>query len=863
MIIKKNNMVLLLFLFLSVNIISQEVYQYEPLLWWKFDSLKSGKIVEEKSITADTVLGYQKLTKGVKGKSLKLDGYTTRLVRQSNDLPEFDKGFTVESWIALQALPWNWSAIISLGGAYKLKENSDFIFVDLNNLSPGLIGAQFGDADLTGPLGKQELLSTDNDWTGSMNNWSNRWYSYIEAPFTGRVNFRAEADDGLVFTINKKKVIDGWEPDGERAGSVEMVKGEKYHVVLTYSNDGGEAILRLFWSWDGKDESLIPIEVFGYSEKDDLAATREIIPPDPPEPEYEHKIFFGIDAYGHLGMKLNIEGKLYKVVSDEKIPLLKWTHVAAAYDPDNGMKIFINGKQAGQLKIKGKITPKESSDLIVGMNIKKLGPLGSERQASFDIHSEMVIYGLLDETKIYNNPLPDNFINETYAISKPEEMQALDWNKMPSGPELENKFDAFYTRLNYTEEWEKPWTVTDYPDLLVHFDKSPVRFIFWRGTSYGGAWVTENGIWMGDQSLERSNEGKSPMGCAEHMSDKQTRYSSVRIVEKNDARIVLQWRYAVSDILYDIFGTDTGSGWGEWADEYYYIYPDGVTTRYQTLWTNYLSHEWQETIVLNQPGTYPEDNINLDAITLLNMKGDSKTYSWENGPPESFTEPAEPNIQMVNLKSEYKPFIIFEPGPKLKPFGGSPRKEFSNFTWWNHWPVGQLPNDGREAFGPDRPSHSSLAQSVENSDVIHKNGDGSYEVVTLIGMTNKPAGSLAELARSWNNAPEINIHSSEFSFIEYSKKQRAFILKNKNQNNSGKLEFSINASNNNPIFNPSIVIENWGEIEIIFKVNGKEIQRGDSLRYGFERKMNRTDLIVWYESGYNTNVNFEIIPFEK
>jgi hypothetical protein len=91
--------------------------------------------------------------------------------------------------------------------------------------------------------------------------------------------------------------------------------------------------------------------------------------------------------------------------------------------------------------------------------------------------------------------------------------------------------------------------------------------------------------------------------------------------------VVIHWRYALTDIKYVIFGEDPETGWGEWAEEYYYVYPDAVSTRYQILWNKHLSHEWQETIVLNQPGTYPEDNLEDEAFTVANLSGETQSFS--------------------------------------------------------------------------------------------------------------------------------------------------------------------------------------------------------------------------------------------
>ena len=64
------------------------------------------------------------------------------------------------------------------------------------------------------------------------------------------------------------------------------------------------------------------------------------------------------------------------------------------------------------------------------------------------------------------------------------------------------------------------------------------------------------------------------------MSDKHNRYSHVRVIENHNARVVVHWRYALTDLFYTISSPDPMTGWGDWVDEYYYIYPDGVAVRH-------------------------------------------------------------------------------------------------------------------------------------------------------------------------------------------------------------------------------------------------------------------------------------------
>jgi hypothetical protein len=207
----------------------------------------------------------------------------------------------------------------------------------------------------------------------------------------------------------------------------------------------------------------------------------------------------------------------------------------------------------------------------------------------------------------------------------------------------------------------------------------------------------------------------------------------VRLIENNDARVVINWRYALIDTLYRQTGVDEVTGWGLWGDEVYTIYPDGVGVRHVLPGQG----GWQETIFFNEPGTRPEDNCELEAITLVNLKGESRSYSWEKGYPKF--DLAKPMIQMTNLKSKYRPFLIFRPDSRMSVFNVEVRPEYSHFPWWNHWPVAQVASDGRHAQAADRAAHSSLVWGRP------RGGAAIY------GLTNKPAVSLLPLARSWNN----------------------------------------------------------------------------------------------------------------
>ena len=238
---------------------------------------------------------------------------------------------------------------------------------------------------------------------------------------------------------------------------------------------------------------------------------------------------------------------------------------------------------------------------------------------------------------------------------------------------------------------------------------------------------------------------------------------------------------------------------------------------------------WQETIFFNEPGTRPEDNCELEAITLVNLKGESRSYSWEHGYPKF--DLAEPLIQMTNLKSKYRPFLIFRPGSRMRVFNVEVRPQYSHFPWWNHWPVAQVASDGRHAQAADRAAHSSLVWG------------GPRGGAAICGLTNKPAVSLLPLAKSWISPPPLIVISGDVASEGYDYKQRAYVLSCKADCKDA--SFELSGSADSPIVNPAFVLKNWGEHSAKLKIDGKKIKRGKDLRLGHHHTLEGSDLVAW------------------
>ena len=562
--------------------------------------------------------------------------------------------------------------------------------------------------------------------------------------------------------------------------------------------------------------------------------------------------FFGIDSRGRLGFNLSDGSSTWHECwsgLDEEgkvgLELKKWYHIAGTFSRNEGTKVYINGQLAGSNPSPSRLVQAKDIPATIGRNNRPLPPTDPVRAwATFP--SWYSLDGIIDEMKVYDRALTAEIIARHADLAERENSPPFGERKFPT-VKPSGRFGATYTTLKYYDEWDNLWPVGPHADVVVQFDQSPVKVMFWRGTRYSACWVSENGKWMADQSRETGgnwflSEGSSDdfvTGCVEHMSDVQCRSSRVAIIENNPARVVVHWRYLQMDVKFRQVDLDDQSGFGQWADEYYFIYPDGVAMR--KLLPGHGG--WQETIFLNEPGTRPEDNVDMEAITLVNMKGESRSYSWEEGFPKFDLQDAV--IQMTNLKSDYRPYTIFREGVRFRVFNGEVRPEYSHFPWWNHWPVAQISSDGRSCIAADRASHSSLSWGFTDEDVA------------LYGMTELPAEDLVMLARSWNKPPSLSPEPGHFTCEGYDYTERIYKFTSEKKNSG--IAFKLNASAGSPIYNPSFEINNWGAAVPRLFVNGKEIPAGDQFRYGIEYDVEgKSRLIVYMQHQSTKSTSFEI-----
>jgi len=555
---------------------------------------------------------------------------------------------------------------------------------------------------------------------------------------------------------------------------------------------------------------------------------------------------FSVSPRGQIRLQVAVDGTWQSCASkDWVLPLRKWIHVAGTFDVRKGITLYANGENVGTLPLKGQVTFAPDVDLRIGTNHKLMKPSNIHREHG-TVASFWSLDGAIDELKIHNRALSTKDVAKTFTDAAPVAACKIQPRRMPSGPKGPGRFGAVYCKLEYYEQWDALWCVDDHPDVFVRFDKTPVRVVFWRGSRYSPAWVTDKDQWMADQSVEAWKNGEADTdGCFEHMQDRLCRYSHVRIIESNDARAVVHWRYAPVSSKNHLWNVDEKTGRACWVDEYYTIYPDAIGVRKPTWKTGTLGgpHQFQESLPFTNPDQYNNDVVEEDFCTVANMHGEQLTLRFvENPAKKKEGVPAELTIQRYNFRSPYDPVIIYEPGNRMHYVKDRDVRGYERPGACNHWPVGQARCDGRTVQAADRPTHF-LGFPI-SSPPVHENDDRSWWN-GIYGMTDLPMEKLVILARSWNYPPRLQV-SEGFQDRGYDRGQRAFVLRRTGRS-TGVLKIKVDACKDSPVYNPALVILGWGTSGVALTMDGEETAQGPTCRVGHRHGLESSDLIVWIE----------------
>ena len=536
------------------------------------------------------------------------------------------------------------------------------------------------------------------------------------------------------------------------------------------------------------------------------------------------------------------------------IPLRKWMHIVGVYRANKDLIVYINGEMKAQMPLQGKMSYARGSNCIISMVAFPEKPSDIHRTWG-TLPQYFGLNGIIDEVKVFDKAKSYNEILKDFAGYEMK-IPDIEPHKLLSIEKHPGRFGAFYTKLKYYDGWDDLWPVDQDPDIVVCFDKLPVKVIFWRGTRYGPAWVSENNNWMTDQSVEAWGFGdEDTEGCFEHMQDRHCRFSHVRIIENNAARVVVHWRYAPVSAYNNTWRVNPKTGWECWIDEYHYIYPDGAGIR-KVSWkkgTLKYPRQLQESLPLLHPGQIESDLLHKDFVYVADYNRNINPVSYVENPGNMDTEFAKDyTVQQYNFKSENKPFICFEPGNQMIVRWNNIDR-YNEHGGCNHFPVGQARCDGRTSTTSDRPSHcGSFPISYP---VIHEKGD-RYYWNGLYGINGLDMKEVVELGRSWAYAPEIKIEGDDFISYGFDKSERCYQLENNNLK-AKKLELKLAGSKDNPTRNPAFFIKNWNAEKAGVLVNGKPV---NDARTGINHELEGDNLVIFLFLEKDEPVNITINP---
>ena len=570
--------------------------------------------------------------------------------------------------------------------------------------------------------------------------------------------------------------------------------------------------------------------------------------------------FLGIDSHGYPGFKLKVGGKWQELTLPNKVPyndknhleLFKWYHIAGVYDKsESSMRLYIDGQQ---IAVKANVGTDGVEACAKNILIGKAGIGRIPTEALHDTYaSDYGFDGLIDEIKIFNKALNAQQISTSFLTLNPE-------SAIVNAPDLQKrqlpiintggKFGAIYIQLPYVETWDNLWRFSKYCDVVVGFDKLPIRYVFWRGVSYIPMISNADNQWYTNEFNEYYSDADY-----EPMSDKGSYDSHVRVIENTEARVVVEWRYRLTEPGHRWSNYNPETGWGDVSEMIYYIYPDGVATKRIRIWTT-SDHEpeWDEPIVVLGEGKHPESVIGKTPfMSMIDSTGNATHYDWNPLPPKNPLYKGN-EVQKIHFNSEYSPFSIqkFMDGDM---YSGEVNW-YSVFATFNHWPVSQINSSGRNATFSDRVVSVSLAHYFWMMYKKEKGDIPFQEKILMEGMTNKTDNELADLANSWLSAPEVrNVFGCKS--LGYNKEQRAYVFSYDQQ----MMRFTINASNKTPIENICLVVKNWKSRNGIAKVkiNGQVLRKNANFRQGIIIDSNDCyTKIIWIRMSAKINQQFEI-----
>jgi len=90
--------------------------------------------------------------------------------------------------------------------------------------------------------------------------FSARWTGEVEAAFSETYTFYTSTDDGVRLWVDGQQLVDAWVDQGttEYRGTIDLIAGNTYSLVMEYYENTGGAVAQLRWSSPSTPKDLVP-----------------------------------------------------------------------------------------------------------------------------------------------------------------------------------------------------------------------------------------------------------------------------------------------------------------------------------------------------------------------------------------------------------------------------------------------------------------------------------------------------------------------------------------------------------------------------------------------------------------------------
>ena len=382
---------------------------------------------------------------------------------------------------------------------------------------------------------------------------------------------------------------------------------------------------------------------------------------------------------------------------------------------------------------------------------------------------------------------------------------------LPSGPQGPGRFGAYQTRLAFTPEWDAPWRVGPRCDVVVRFDHTAARLVFWHGANYVPCWVNEAGQWYSDGAVLRPGAGPQ--------QDRLCRFAFASVIESSDARVVVRWRYALVDAKGELIHADPVTRWNDWVDECYTIYPDASGVRSVTLHSSEWSQPYwvQQSLLIRQPGE-PAQALGLAPASHALTGGQLQTIPIKGG---TFFHAVAAPADNVDLPES-----------------------------WGDWP----------ARGAAEPAGHEFIGALRWQPWAGTRTSKSWRMLVGLASGSGADSEILTAAQAWLTAAPLELAGADFTSAGYQADERAYLLHSVRPGTPGVLKLTLAGTSSEPLVNPAFVIKGWGKSAVSLSVNGTPVPRGPAFRYGYRKTVAAADLIVWTRCAATAATSFELQP---